>query len=452
MQRFIFVIPILILLAVSFLTSAAQTPDELQNVLSSLGFRVSRIAEIGPTDWEASDLGLKNKRRYSIKSVRPVRGERALSYRYAVDIETYPDQVHAQHRLERILAAPPGPNSKMEPEYDLREAFRRGNSVYIVSTNVYKFVVDRSLSRLRAQLENAVPDFGDHAYPHVRCGPSKVYRIEARCKSVVNGKKRYFSHLLTFDVVKVLEGEFTESEITLEAKPSWVKARTVEARLVEALGVKRDGDLFQCDSNVPVILSVEREFGDRGSITRTTLKDFSTVSESPKPSPGSAKPATARDYFMLISEDYFVLEGCNRESDAGCEQARLHYLKQFVEPGDITGKYIKGGCDGAQKCMEMAVFETPDGTHIIGLGVFHEGLKESYFLKYRDGVWMDISSTIPKFSNRNYYELSRDGVTVGVFEGKVVDRGADWEAAEKGKKLYDLELKDGSFVISQNSH
>ena len=239
MRNFIFGVFIFAFFTASPFSAIAQEPDKLREALSAMGFRITRVVDVDPTSFEKSEFDLKKKRIYVIRSIRPVPGERNLYYRYTVEIEEYADQVHALHRLERIQAAPPGPTSKMESEseYELREAFKRGNLVYVVGTDVYTFVVDKSLSRLTAKLENAVPDFGDHAYPHVRCGPHKVFKIAARCKSAVDGKKRYFSHLVTFDVVKVLKGEFAGSEITLEAKPNWVRAGTAEGRLVEALGI-----------------------------------------------------------------------------------------------------------------------------------------------------------------------------------------------------------------------
>ena len=73
-------------------------------------------------------------------------------------------------------------------------------------------------------------------------------------------------------------------------------------------------------------------------------------------------------------------------------------------------------------------------------------MNDFYFLDYKDGKWSDISSTVvPEFSKKNWYELPRVGTTVKVFAKKIVEQGKDYEISEKGKKLYDLEWKDGKF-------
>jgi hypothetical protein len=75
-------------------------------------------------------------------------------------------------------------------------------------------------------------------------------------------------------------------------------------------------------------------------------------------------PKTVRDFFMLLPEKYFTLEGCDREKDKDCKKAREDYLRTFGEV-DIPNGYIKGGCDGGQACIEMAIFKRPDGTYLV---------------------------------------------------------------------------------------
>jgi hypothetical protein len=159
-------------------------------------------------------------------------------------------------------------------------------------------------------------------------------------------------------------------------------------------------------------------------------------------------PKTVRDFFMLLPEKYFTLEGCDREKDKECKKAREDYLKTFGEV-DIPNGYIKGGCDGGQACMEMTIFKRPDGTYLVGLATFSEMINDYYFLNYKDNTWTDVSSTVPEFSKKNMYELPRQGTTVGVFAKKIVEQGPDYEASEKGPKLYDLEWKDGKFTIKR---
>lgn len=159
-------------------------------------------------------------------------------------------------------------------------------------------------------------------------------------------------------------------------------------------------------------------------------------------------PKTVRDFFMLLPEKYFTLEGCDRDKDKGCKTAREDYLKAFGEVVDIQNGYIKGGCDGGQACIEMAIFKRPDGKYLIGVATFAEMMNSNYFLDYSNGEWTDLSATaVPEFSKKYMYELPRIGTAVKVFEKKIIEQGDDFEASEKGKKLYDLKWQDGKFTI-----
>ncbi len=138
-------------------TAIGQVSD-LQKTLVSFGYKVEKKAGVEITAAEKSEFNLQGKLRYGIKSVNPVRGERRLYYRFTVDVEAYQNESDAQKRLDRIIATPPGVDSKMEPHSGFREGFRRENKVYVVSTDVYKFVLDKDLTRLREKLENAVSE------------------------------------------------------------------------------------------------------------------------------------------------------------------------------------------------------------------------------------------------------------------------------------------------------
>lgn len=158
-------------------------------------------------------------------------------------------------------------------------------------------------------------------------------------------------------------------------------------------------------------------------------------------------PKTVIDYFSLLPDKYFTLEGCMRESDKDCSKARAEYLKTYTEVEDIANGYFKGGCDGAQSCIEMAIFKRPNGTYLVGLATSGEMINDFYFLNYTAGKWANVSSTaIPGFSKNNWYELPRVGTTVRVYAKKITERGPDYEISERGRKLYDLEWKSGRFV------
>lgn len=148
-----------------------------------------------------------------------------------------------------------------------------------------------------------------------------------------------------------------------------------------------------------------------------------------------------------MPQKYFVLEGCEPATDSGCKKARAAYLKTFTEIEDPANGYFKGGCDGGQSCIEMAIFKRPNGTYLIGVATFAEMINEFKFLDFDGGAWSDVSAeVVPDYSKRNWYELPRIGTTMRVFENRIVEKGDDFEATEKGKLLYQLAWKDGKFV------
>jgi hypothetical protein len=157
-------------------------------------------------------------------------------------------------------------------------------------------------------------------------------------------------------------------------------------------------------------------------------------------------PTNVMEFFAALPDKYFTLEGCDRSTDKDCSKARGEYLKTFTEVSDIPNGYFKGGCDGGQSCIEMAIFKRPDGKYLVGVATFAEMINEFHFLDYAGGQWRDASSEVPEFSAKNWYELPRVGTTMNVFEKKVIEKGDDYEVTEKGRKLYDLVWKDGKFT------
>ncbi len=157
-------------------------------------------------------------------------------------------------------------------------------------------------------------------------------------------------------------------------------------------------------------------------------------------------PRTVMDFFALLPDEYFTLEGCDRARDVGCKKARAEYLKTFTEVEDIKNGYFKGGCDGGQSCIEMAIFKKPDGTYLVGVATFAEMMNDFHFLEYSGGKWTDVSLVaVPDYNKKHWYELPRIGTTMKVFAKKIVEETADFEISEKGRLLYSLAWKDGKF-------
>jgi hypothetical protein len=158
------------------------------------------------------------------------------------------------------------------------------------------------------------------------------------------------------------------------------------------------------------------------------------------------EPRTVTEFFALLPEKYFVLEGCDKATDKNCEKARAEYLKMSGSMVDVKNGYLKGGCDGGQACIEMAIFKKPDSTYIVGIHTWAEMNNDFHFLDYAGGKWNDVSATaIPEFSKRNWYEIPRVGTTMKVYAKKIEEQGDDYEVSDQGALLYSLNWKDGKF-------
>ncbi|MEO5857966.1 MAG: hypothetical protein ABIR33_03365 [Pyrinomonadaceae bacterium] len=202
--------------------------------------------------------------------------------------------------------------------------------------------------------------------------------------------------------------------------------------------------LIACGSNEP---PAERPVSQATSPQQQpNSTDIAAKAAEPTPTHTEGEPSNVMEFFAALPDKYFTLEGCDRATDKDCKKARAEYLKTFTEVSDIKNGYFKGGCDGGQRCIEMAIFKRPDGRYLVGVATFGEMINEFHFLDYAGGQWRDASADVPEFSSKNWYELPRVGTTMPVFEKKVIEKGSDYEVTDKGRKLYDLAWKDGRFA------
>ena len=162
------------------------------------------------------------------------------------------------------------------------------------------------------------------------------------------------------------------------------------------------------------------------------------------------RPGTVREFFSLLPQKYFALEGCSdNPTKSNCDRARAEYLSSHLEVEDTANGYMKGGCDGGQSCFEMALFKRPDGAYVVGLTTEFEGGEQSHFLVYAGGRWTDVGArVVPDYGKDKVYELPRYGTTVRVYENRPVKgEGGSWR--ERGRKLYDLVWSGGRFTRSK---
>ena len=162
------------------------------------------------------------------------------------------------------------------------------------------------------------------------------------------------------------------------------------------------------------------------------------------------KPRNVREFFMLMPDDMFTIEGCDREKDKYCRTAKAEYLKKYKTVEDLGNGYIEAGGDAAQSSFKMAIFKRPDGTYLVGLHVLGESENSFSFHDFSEGRWEDISiEVVPEYSSSNIYELPRYGTKVAVFAKRIVEQRRDYEISEKGEKLYDLKWENGEFSIER---
>jgi hypothetical protein len=172
--------------------------------------------------------------------------------------------------------------------------------------------------------------------------------------------------------------------------------------------------------------------------------------QRPKAGPPSSarigQPKTVREFFELLPQKYFTLEGCvDNPTKNNCDRARAAYLKRYLEVEDTANGYMRGGCDGAQGCFHMALFKRPGGAYVVGLTKSFEVMENSYFLEYAGGRWRDVGrQVVPEYGEDKVYELPRHGTTVEVYENRKV-AGEDYR--ERGHKLYNLFCNKGRFII-----
>ena len=126
--------------------------------IENLGYKVVASSKPELLAWE-QDLGVVRKSVYAIRRNRQVPGKPNGYYRFTIKVEEYASEDRAQDRVELMDSTPPAPDSiRNAPEFDYRMGFRRGKTVWVVSTNHYAPVYDGALASVTSKFEEWITD------------------------------------------------------------------------------------------------------------------------------------------------------------------------------------------------------------------------------------------------------------------------------------------------------
>lgn len=124
--------------SITLASDAIVDPDTLQQ----WGYRSADLGVYHQLDWELSQFGQATVTFQKIKAIREIPDWPNAYYRFMLSKEVYRDQQHAEHRVMQLRYTAKGFNTKMHPHYMLRKGVAKGNTVYIVSTDVLKFELE----------------------------------------------------------------------------------------------------------------------------------------------------------------------------------------------------------------------------------------------------------------------------------------------------------------------
>lgn len=107
--------------------------------LKSWGYFTKSIEKDIQTDWEKKQFGTARVIKQKIKAAEPTSKNSETYFRFTIRQETYHNANFAQNRIKKMFFRPPGLNTKMNPEYLLRDGFSIGKDAFIISTDVLSF-------------------------------------------------------------------------------------------------------------------------------------------------------------------------------------------------------------------------------------------------------------------------------------------------------------------------
>lgn len=150
---------VIMLLSLSLFSSflvAVENIDIVPNSeLLKWGYETKGTLKREQSLWEKETFGQAQIYTQKIRSINELKSWKGAHYRFTLAHEVYSLDSFAENRIKNIRLHPPGVNTKMEPEYVLRSAFRVNNGVYLITTDVVKFELEM-MSKIESLLKKYV--------------------------------------------------------------------------------------------------------------------------------------------------------------------------------------------------------------------------------------------------------------------------------------------------------
>jgi hypothetical protein len=156
-------------------------------------------------------------------------------------------------------------------------------------------------------------------------------------------------------------------------------------------------------------------------------------------------PKTVRYYFKQIPSDYFSVFCCDENKD--------EFIKKYVTVEDNRNGFMQGADteeDPKYQGFVLIVFPSENGKTVLGLYSHSIKWQDYYFLEHKNGKLLNISKTIPSYSQDNIYEFPRNGSIIKVYKKKYSSPTKEInvdEGVERGRFLYNLVWQKGKFIV-----
>jgi hypothetical protein len=125
-----------------------------EEALISLGYRIQKLPDSAPTEWEKKTFNLQVKRSIFAKGNTPVPGTTDTYYRYTLTEEEYPDEEKAKYRLDHLFEKPPDFDKQNLYNFTLRKGYQHRNRVYVIGTDAAMF--ESEMEKLAEKLQSII--------------------------------------------------------------------------------------------------------------------------------------------------------------------------------------------------------------------------------------------------------------------------------------------------------